>query len=86
MIPNSYAYTYIKIDLLKSLIIDDLSLQKLKNLNDLEQFIELISPYYPDIKIKEYSIVEIEQTLYQTFFKSIGRILHNSPENMRRFF
>lgn len=85
IIPNSYAYTYIKIGLLKPLIIDDLSLQKLKNFNEIKQFIEFIRPFYPCIKIKEYTMVEIEQALFYTFIKLIGRILYNSPENVRCF-
>ncbi len=81
----SYAYTYVKINLLKPLIIDDVSLQNLKNFTDIKQFMEYIRPFYPDIKIKDYSTIEIEQVLYHTFIKLIGRILYSSPENMKRF-
>lgn len=81
----SYAYTYVKINLLQPLIIDDDSLQNLKDFTDIKQFIEYIRPFYPDIKIKDYSTIEIEQVLYHTFIKLIGRILYSSPENMKQF-
>jgi len=69
--------------LLKPLIIDNKSLQRLKDINDIEEFIDFISPYYPNLNIKEYTIEEIEQSLYQIYFMLIGKILQYSPPNMR---
>ncbi|MBY9002798.1 MAG: V-type ATPase subunit [Candidatus Lokiarchaeota archaeon] len=81
----SYAYTYIKIGFLNQLIIDDVSLAKLKTFSNIQEFIEFIRPYYPEIIIKKYSIIEIEQSLFHTLIKLIGKILFYSPESMRRF-
>jgi vacuolar-type H+-ATPase subunit C/Vma6 len=81
----SYAYTYIKINFLKKLIIDDESLKKLKKINDIKEYIEFISPYFPDLDIKNYLIIEIEQALFHIYIKLMGKIMHVSPENMRRF-
>ncbi|MFX0031475.1 MAG: V-type ATPase subunit [Candidatus Hodarchaeota archaeon] len=81
----SYVYTYIKINFLKQLIIRDESLSELKEFNDIREFIEFIQPYYPEINITNYDIVEIEQALFHILIKIIGKILHFSPENMRLF-
>ncbi|MFX1393903.1 MAG: V-type ATPase subunit, partial [Promethearchaeota archaeon] len=84
MVP-SYAYTYVKLKFLKKIIIDDETLKKLRILDDIEILIDTIKPFYPDINIQEYKIEEIEKSLYETFFKLIGKIIFYSPENIRRF-
>ena len=81
----SYAYTYIKIGYLKQLIIDDVSLAKLKTFSNIQDFIEFIRPYYPEINFKKETIIEIEQSLFHIYIKLIGKILFFSPESMRRF-
>jgi len=60
-------------------------LQRLKEINDIREFIDYISPYYPDLNIKEYTIEEIEQALFHIYFKLIGKIMQYSPQNMRSF-
>ena len=64
---------------------DDDALRKVRVITDIKEFVDFIRPYYPKIKIKEYKIEEIENALYNTFIKLIGKILYYSPENMRRF-
>ncbi|TFG25309.1 MAG: hypothetical protein EU532_11805 [Promethearchaeota archaeon] len=81
----SYVYTYIKIEFLQKLIIEEENLSVLKKFDNIKEFIDFISPYYPGIKISEYSIVEIEQALFHTLIKLIGKILYFSPENMKLF-
>lgn len=81
----SYAYTYIKLDFLKLLIIDDVSLQKLAKINDINEFIEFIRPFYPNLSIKEKSIEHIELALLDNYIKLVGKIMLYSPENMRLF-
>ncbi|MHA1670288.1 MAG: V-type ATPase subunit [Promethearchaeota archaeon] len=81
----SYVYTYIKIGSLKQLIIDDNTLKKLKDFDEIEDFINFIEPFYPDLNIKEDTIEEIEKALYHFFFKLIGELISISPINMRRF-
>ena len=86
MIPvPSYVYTYIKIGSLKQLIIDDNTLEELKRINEIEDFINFIEPFYPDLNIKEKTIEEIEKALFHFFFKLIGDLISISPLNMRRF-
>ncbi len=86
MIPvPSYVYTFIKIGSLKQLIIDDNTLEKLKDINEIEGFINFIESFYPDLNIKEDTIEEIEKALFHFFFKLIGDLISISPLNMRRF-
>ncbi|MFX1446858.1 MAG: V-type ATPase subunit [Promethearchaeota archaeon] len=81
----SYAYTYIKINFLKNLIIDDATLRKLKAINDIHIFIESIKRYYPSIEIKDYTIEEIEGALINNYILVVGKIILFSPLNMRSF-
>lgn len=57
----------------------------MKKFDDIKKFIEFISPYYPEIKISDYHIVEIEHALFHILIKLIGKILYFSPENMKLF-
>jgi len=70
---------------LKNLIIDDDTLRSFKTIYDIESFIEIIKPYYPNIEIKDYTIEEIEGALFNNYMKLIGNIMHFSPLNMRGF-
>ncbi|MFW9771756.1 MAG: V-type ATPase subunit [Promethearchaeota archaeon] len=81
----SYVYTYIKINFLRKLIIEENILPKLKEISGIEEFVEFIRPYYPEINIKDYTIIEIEQALFHILIKLMGKILQFSPENMRLF-
>ncbi len=81
----SYAYTFIKIDYLKNLIIDDDTLRRLKTIYDIETFIESIKLFYPNIEIKDYTIEEIEGALFNNYIQLIGKIQQFSPLNMRNF-
>ena len=47
---------------------DDYTLKNFDTLTDIEDLISLISPYYPNLKISEYKIEEIEKALYDIFF------------------
>jgi vacuolar-type H+-ATPase subunit C/Vma6 len=64
---------------------DDTTLQKLEDINEIKQFIEFISMFYPGLKVKTYTIEEIEKALFHTYIKLIGRIIYISPKTMRLF-
>ncbi|MFX0042878.1 MAG: V-type ATPase subunit [Candidatus Hodarchaeota archaeon] len=64
---------------------EELTLKRLKEINNVKDFLEYIKPYYPDINIVKETIVEIEKALFHTYIKLIGRILYYSPLNMRKF-
>ncbi|MHA1236007.1 MAG: V-type ATPase subunit, partial [Promethearchaeota archaeon] len=81
----SYAYTFIKIDYLKNLIIDPETLRKFKTIYNIESFIETIRPYYPNLEIKEFTIENIEIALLDHYIRLVGKILNFSPQNMRIF-
>ena len=63
----------------------DHPLKNFRVINDIKELIDFIRPYYPKLKIKEYSIGDIEKALYHTFIKLIGKIIYYSPSNMRNF-
>ncbi|MFW9821680.1 MAG: V-type ATPase subunit [Candidatus Thorarchaeota archaeon] len=81
----SYAYTYIKIAFLRSLNIDELSLQNIKKAKTVNKIVESIVPFYPDLNIKENTIENIELALYHNYIKLVGKIMLYSPPNMRLF-
>jgi len=64
---------------------DETTLEKLKDINDIKQFIEFISIYYPGLDPRSYTIEEIEKELFHTYIKLIGKIILISPRNMRIF-
>ncbi|MFO8018846.1 MAG: V-type ATPase subunit [Promethearchaeia archaeon] len=82
MIP-SYAYTYIKIGFLKKLIMDQDSLNRLEELDEIEKFVEFVTPFYPDFSIDEYTIEQIEGELYNSYINVVGQIIVYSPDTMR---
>jgi len=75
----------VKIGYLKNLILNSDNLQKLRRIKDIKELIEFIRPYYPNLKIKEFTIEEIEKAIYNVYIKLIGRIMLLSPDNMRNF-
>lgn len=64
---------------------DDFTLQKLSRFKDIKDLIDYIKPYYPGLKIKAFTIEEIEKAIYHIYIKLIGRILLLSPDNLRNF-
>ena len=85
IIVPSYSYTYIKIGYLKQIIMDEVTLNNLTDIQDIRQFTEFISRFYPGLDFKSYTIEDIEKALYHTYIKLIGKILFHSPLNMRIF-
>lgn len=85
IIVPSYAYTYIKIGVLKQIIIPPKEIKKLEKIEDIKEFINIIKPYYPNLEVNEYTITEIEKELYHINIKLIGKIISYSPSNLRAF-
>ncbi|TFF97787.1 MAG: hypothetical protein EU547_03385 [Promethearchaeota archaeon] len=85
VIVPSYAYTYIKIGFLKQLLIPSTELGSLEKINDIKELIKVIKPYFPDLDIKKFTIIEIEKQLYHIYIKLVGRIISFSPANLRKF-
>ena len=50
---------------------DDDTLKRVRVITDIKEFVDFIKPFYPKIKIKEYTIEEIEKALYHIFIKLI---------------
>lgn len=81
----SYPYVFIKMTFLKSLIMDKNNLNNLKKINDIKTLIKFIKRYYPDLEVKNFSIVEIEIAITNYYIKLIGKIMYYSPDNMILF-
>lgn len=64
---------------------DENELKKLMEIKELDEFINLISPYYPDLTERNFNIKKIETILYNTYLKLIGKILYHTPEVLRNF-
>ncbi len=64
---------------------EDITLQKFREITNIKQFIEYIRVYYPGLSFEEYTIGNIENALNETYIKLIGRIMYYSPKNMRIF-
>ena len=85
VIVDSYAYTIIKIGILKQLIMDEITLKKLGEITDIKEFIEYISKFYPGLSFNTYTIEDIERALFHTYIKLIGKIISYSPKSMGIF-
>ena len=85
VIVPAYSFTLIKIDFLKQLIMDEITLNKLKEIKHIQEFVEFIGFYYPEMIIRAHTIEEIERALFHTYIKIIGRIISYSPLSMRTF-
>ncbi len=64
---------------------DEITLNKLEEINEIKQLIEFISIYYPGLNLSSYTIEEIERELFHTYIKLIGKIILISPRTMRIF-
>ena len=64
---------------------DETTLKKMEEINDIKEFVEFLGLYYPGMSINNYTIEEIERALFHTYIKIIGRVMYYSPLNMRTF-
>jgi len=64
---------------------DEGTLQKLDDINDIKQFVEFISRYYPGFNFNEYTIESLEKALFHNYIKLIGKIISHTPLSMRNF-
>ena len=64
---------------------DDRSLQEFKKLRNIQDIMDYLTPYYPDLNVDGFKIKTIEKALYHIYIKIIGKILLCSPPSMRSF-
>ena len=64
---------------------DEDVLSELRELSKIEEVIEFIKPFYPELNVQNYTIEEIEVELNRIFVKIVGKIISFSPGNMRAF-
>lgn len=64
---------------------DQDSIQHLKEIKDIDNFIEFITPFYPNFSVQEMTIEEIEGALFNSYINLVGQVIVYSPETMRSF-
>ncbi|MFW5895388.1 MAG: V-type ATPase subunit [archaeon] len=69
----------------KNLIMKEQDLKSIKKINQIEELLEYIKVFYPNLNVNQNRIVNFENALYNNYISLIGRILSYSPENMVMF-
>jgi len=57
----------------------------IEKIHEINALLESISPFYPDLEIKEKTIENIEMALYHNYIMMVGKIMRYSPSNMNLF-
>jgi V/A-type H+/Na+-transporting ATPase subunit C len=82
---DDYAYVYIKLALLKQLVMSSEEMEKINSFNDFETLSNFILRYFPNFSISEMNVSSIEQELWNVYFKIIEKIIMTSPEVIQTF-
>ncbi|MGV9170976.1 MAG: V-type ATPase subunit [Promethearchaeia archaeon] len=69
----------------KNLIMKEQDLKSIKKINQIEELLEYIKVFYPNLNVNQNRIFNFENALYNNYISLIGRILSYSPENMVMF-
>ncbi len=60
-------------------------MHNIEKIHEINALLESISPFYPDLEIKEKTIENIEMALYHNYIMMVGKIMRYSPSNMNLF-
>ncbi len=60
-------------------------MHNIEKIHEINALLESISPFYPDLDIKEKTIENIEMALYHNYIMMVGKIMRYSPSNMNLF-
>lgn len=82
---DDYSYVFIKLAVLKSLLMNSDELKKIKSFQDLETLSSFTRRYFPSFEINELEISEFERNLWKTYIDIEEKILLASPEPIRVF-
>ncbi len=85
IIINEYSYIYIKLSGLRNFVIEDFLYEDFEKIKNIQELINFISPYFPNVNFISFTIEEIENQLFNSFFKIIAKIFLSSPRNIREF-
>ena len=82
---DDYGYVYIKLSVLKSLLMADEDFKKIGSFNDLESLASYTRRFFPGFNPTDYQISDFERSLWNTYIDIEENILLASPEPIRIF-
>ncbi len=82
---DEYSFVYVKLALLKSLLMTPEDIQKIKSFEDLDSLGNFTKRFFPNFLPKEHNIIEFERSLWKTYFDIFEKIIVSSPESIQIF-
>jgi len=82
---DEYSFVYVKLALLKSLLMSPEDNQKIKTFDNLDSLGTFTKRFFPNFSPKENNILEFERSLWNTYFDIIEKIIVASPESIQIF-
>ena len=82
---DEYSFVYVKLALLKSLLMTPEENQKIKTFDNLDSLGTFTKRFFPNFSPKEHNIIEYERSLWNIYFDIIEKIIVASPESIQIF-
>ena len=82
---DEYSFVYVKLALLKSLLMTPEDNQKIKTFDNLDSLGTFTKRFFPNFSPKEHNIIEYERSLWNIYFDIIEKIIVASPESIQIF-
>ncbi|MHA1610629.1 MAG: V-type ATPase subunit [Promethearchaeota archaeon] len=82
---DDYGYVFIKLSVLKSLLMNNEDFKKLRAFTDLDSLASFTRRFFPNFSAADYKIIDFERSLWKTYINIEEKILLASPEPVRIF-
>jgi len=82
---DEYSFVYIKLTLLKSLLMSPEDNQKIRSFDNLDTLGTFTKRFFPNFSPKEHNIIEFERSLWDIYFDIVEKIIVASPESIQIF-
>jgi len=82
---DEYSFVYVKLALLKSLLMSPEDNQKIKTFDNLDSLGTFTKRFFPNFSPKEHNIIEFERSLWNIYFDIVEKIIVASPESIQIF-
>jgi vacuolar-type H+-ATPase subunit C/Vma6 len=80
-----YEYVFIKLTVLKNLIMNSEEIERMNSYTDLVSLFEFCKNFYPGLNPSEKSVVALEKNLWDIYFQIVEKIIYASPTAIERF-
>ena len=80
-----YDYIFIKLTVLKNLIMKPDEMERMKSYTDLVSLIEFLKNFYPGLNPNDKSVIALEKNLWDIYFKIIEKIIYSAPIAIEQF-